>query len=233
MTNTPTRRQLLKATAASSAAGTVLSTAASAASSTTVRTIEAGIYYDLDVGDNFVQMHLDSRPAYTVDAKRNDLVYPERVPASMTAAVSQAGALFAENPVRSGSAAEVGPTNRLVRTLPTKLSTRKRPMEGVKLASKRRLPEASIKRTGTAPRLVVPSETTIDLSPGTDREVRLSPQTVEVQTVRVTDEVVPVEGVPEHRWGPKREYDSVEVEATPVVSVTDRGELALRRHKLP
>lgn len=232
MTNTPTRREILKAAATSGVTGIALSTTASA-TATTVRTVEAGIRYDFDIKETFNQIYLNSRPPYTINTDRKELVYPNRAPASMTAQPSEAGALFAERPVRSGKGVEVGPENRHVSVLPTKLSTRMRPMEGVRLTSKQRLPKVSIQRNGRTPWLAVPSEERTKLSSGTGREIHLSPQTVEVQTVRVTDDVVPVEGRPQHRWGPKRKYGSAEVKVTPVISIADHGELTLKRQKLP
>lgn len=66
------------------------------------------------------------------------------------------------------------------------------------------------------------------LAPGSERELELSARTVSAQTVRVTDEIAEIEGVPKHKWGPKTEYDSVDVEAVPTVVVRDRGELDLQ-----
>lgn len=134
--------------------------------------------------------------------------------------------------MQNGQSTVVNPGDRRVETLPTDLSTRMRPVEGVSLASPHRLPQVRIERNGKVPQVVGPSGT-IDLESGTDQQIELDPETVEVTTVRVTDEKVPIEGRPEHRWGPKREYDSVKVEATPVVEVADRGNLTVTRRKFP
>lgn len=231
MSDTPTRRQVLKATAATGAVGIVASQA-NAAPTQTIRTIEAGLRYDLDIQDNFSWVRLDSRPQFTINDRRKELVFANRVSQARVSEVRESGTLFAEQPVQAGQSTPVSPGDNQVRTLPTDLSARMRPMEGVSLSSPHRLPRVDIHQSGTAPRVVIPSETTVDLKPGTNREIRLDPRTVEVTTVTITDEKVPIEGRPEHRWGPRREYDSVEVEATPIVEVVDHGELTLRRRKL-
>jgi hypothetical protein len=232
MSETPTRREVLKATAVTGTAGTIIARRAGATSAPTVRTVEAGLYYDLEIEDNYSWSRLDSRPQFTIDDRRKELVLANRTSKSRESNIIDAGALFDEQPVQKSQSATVGPSNRQVETLPTELSTRMRPMEGVSLSSAHRLPQIRTERNGETPRIMLPSGT-VELESGTNQEIQLDTQTVEVTTVRVTDEKVPIEGRPEHRWGPKREYDSVEVEATPVVKVVDHGNLTVTRRELP
>jgi hypothetical protein len=232
MNETPTRREVLRATAATGAVATTIGSRAGATTTPTVRTVEAGLYYDLEIEDDYSWSRLDSRSPFTVDDRRKQLVIADRASESLERDIVNAGALFDEQPVQKGQSTDAAPDSETVETLPTEVSTRMRPMEGVSLSSAHRLPQIRIERDGAVPRLVSPSGTT-ELESGADREVRLEPQTVEVTTVRITDEKVPIEGRPEHRWGPKREYDSVEVEATPVIEVADHGDLTITRRKLP
>lgn len=230
MTATPTRRDVLKSTAAAGATATVLPSSTAAGSS--VRTIEAGIRYELEVRDDFSVLRLDSRPSFTIDERRGELWLASRVSRSRADDIAAAGTLVDEQPVGVGEAGTVGPAERTTTWLPTALSTRMRPTRAASLATEHRLPEVTVRRDGPTPKLVAPTAETVAIEPGSDHEIRLDPRTVEVTTVRVTDEKVPIEGRPEHRWGYKREYDSVAVSATPVVDVVDHGDLVLRRRDL-
>lgn len=230
MTRTPTRRDVLKTTATAGMTTTVLPTGAAAGSA--IRTIEAGIRYDLEIRDDFSTLQLDSRPPFTINGDRKELWLANRVSQSRVNGIADAGVMADEQPLGVGQAKTLRENIRTTMQLPTALSGRMRPKRGVSLETEHRLPEVSIQRNGPSPKLVLPSAGTVSLEPCRDYEVELEPETVEVTTVRFTDEKVPIEGRPEHRWGNEREYDSLEVTATPVVEVVDHGDLVLRRRDL-
>lgn len=225
------RRTVLKSVTAAGLAATTVPGSAGA-SEATVRVVETGIYYDLSEGEDINVSQLDSRPRYTVDHRRGDLVFGDDVSQTRVEKTARKGALINEQPVGREQAAMARDSQRTVRTAPVDVSTRMRAKKGVVLASKHDLPQVVVQRNGSNPKLVVPTEGTFDLEPGTDREIQLSPETLEVETVRVVEESVPVEGRPKHRWGPKREYGSRAVDATPVVHVVDHGELGVRQEPM-
>lgn len=233
MSDTPTRRDVLKATATTGATAAIFSRKSTAGSPPSIHTVEAGIYYELDVGDDFRMLHLDSRPQFTINNEQEELWLADKIPQSRANAIVDAGGLFDEDPVAEGQSTNVQPGDRDTKELPTALSTRMRPMEGASLAVAHRLPKVILQRRGKKSRIVLPGHGSYELDPGTSQEFRLDQTTVDVTTVHVTDEKVPIPGRPEHRWGPKKEHDSVTVSATPVVRVVDHGALTLRRRELP
>lgn len=202
------------------------------ASEASVRTIETGVYYELDKRGEFGKNQLDSRPRFTIDRSRENLVFGNDVSQARVNAVSEKAAFINEKPVGQGNAAEARHSQQSVDSIPTELSVRMRPKSGITLASPHTLPEVMVQRRGANPKLVVSGKRSFELETGTGREVRLPTEMLSVETVEVVEEAVPIEGRPKHRWGPKREYGSTEVEATPVVRVNDHGELGVRRREM-
>lgn len=225
------RRTVLKSVTAAGLATTAVPGSVGA-SEATVRVVETGIYYDFGGDEDVSVSKLDSRPRYTVDHRRGDLVFGDDVSQTRVAKTTRKGALINEQPVDREQAAAARDSQRTVRTAPIGLSTRMRANKGVSLASGHDLPQVIVQRKGSNPKLVIPREGTFDLEPETDREIRLPTETLEVETVRVVEEAVPVEGRPKHRWGPKREYGSRTVDATPVVHVVDHGEIGVRQEPM-
>lgn len=225
------RRTVLKSVTAAGLATTAVPGSASA-SEATVRVVETGIYYDLGEVDDIGVTQLDSRPRFTVDHRRGDLVFGDDVSQARVAETTRKGALINEQPTGQNQAAVARDSQRTVRTAPIDVSTRMRAKKGITLASGLDLPQVIVQRKGANPKLVVPGEGTFELEPGTDRKIQLPTETLDVETVRVVEEAVPAEGRPEHRWGPKREYGSRTVEATPIVHVVDHGELGVRQEPM-
>ena len=225
------RRTVLKSAAAAGLTTAVVSGRVSA-SRPTVRTIETGIYYDLNVGEDVGISQLDSRPRFTVDHRQRDLVFGDDVSQTRVGRATQKGAFINEQPVGQGQAAAARDSERTVRTVPIEVSSRMRAKKGVTLASDHVLPRVIVQRKGANPKLVVPTEGAFALESGTNREIRLPTETLEAQTARVVEEAVPVEGRPKHRWGPKREYGSTAIDATPVVHVVDHGEVGVRQEPM-
>lgn len=232
MSDTPTRRDVLEKTATTGAVGTFLPQTVRG-NVPTVRTIEAGIRYDIDIQDDYSTSHIESRPSFTIDNASGEVILAERVSQSRETAILDTGAFFDEQPVKVGQSKMVTPGNQRVRMAPTDLSARMRPKKAVNLATEHRLPEVVLQSNGSQPRVVIPSGETRAIQAGTDQQILLEPETVEVVTVTFTEETVPVEGRPEDRWGPAREYGSVKVQATPVVEIVDHGDLVVSRRKFP
>ncbi|MFB6193753.1 MAG: hypothetical protein ABEI75_01690, partial [Halobaculum sp.] len=228
---TPTRRTVLRSTSVA-VTGTAIVGQASA-EAPTVRTVETGIGFEVDRTPELVGIHSDSRPEYAVDTGRRELVFDTETDSETPVAAADAGALVAERPTAPGESQSLFAAGQSTTRLVTDFSGRMRPMESLSLVEPTTVPRASVTRKGRTPRLVVPSEGTVELPPGSDRTVRLPPRSVEVKTVRTTDEKVEVEGVPERRWGYERVFGSRTVEATPFVRAVDHGELELTRRQLP
>lgn len=226
------RRTILRSLTAAGATMAGVSGHATAAENS-VHTIEAGIYYDFEENPGVGTTHLGSRPRFTIDQRRNHLVFGNDVSQARVNAASEKGALINESPTAKGGLSETYDRSRTVKTIPIELSARMRAKSGVKLAASQTLPEVSVKRQESAAKLVVPSKGVFELEAGTEREVRLPTETVKVETSKIVEEAVPVEGRPEHRWGPKREYGSKNARVTPVVRAVDHGKLGVRREEMP
>lgn len=237
MSENPTRRDVLKTAAVIGAIGS-FAVQTAAGKTPTARIVEAGIRYEVPEseapsGDEELQFVLpDSRPSYTVDEDREAFVLSKDAPDSLFQSIRRSGSLLDERTGEAADAVNVAPADGHVGVLPTELSARMRPKEALSLDARHRVPNVSLQWNSNAPAVAIESEGTLDLSPNSQRTVRLDPETVEATTVRRTDETVEVEGMPDHRQGPKRVFDSVTVEVTPVVEVVDHGELTLVRHPL-
>lgn len=232
MSEKPTRRGVLRTTATAGAAATFVPQTVRG-DPPTVRTVEAGIRYDIDIQDDYSVSHLDSRPLFTVDRGRGEVALANRVSQSREAAMIKAQAFIDEQPLGMGQSKTITPGNESVRSIPTDLSARMRPTRVVNLAADHRLPRVLVQPNGARSKVVLPPGETRAIQSETEQQIHLEPETVEVETVTFTDEKVPVEGRPEDRWGPAREYGSVEVQATPVVEIVDHGELVVSRRKFP
>ncbi len=226
------RRTVLKSLTAAGATMAGVSGHATAAENS-VHTVEAGIYYDFEEDPGVGTTHLGSRPRFTIDQRRNNLVFGNDVSQARVNAASEKGALINESPTAKGGLSETHDSGRTVRTIPIELSARMRAKSGVKLAASQTLPDVSVKWQGSAAKLVVPGKGRFELEAGTEREVRLPAETVTVETSEIVEKAVPIEGRPEHRWGPKREYGSKNTKATPVVRAVDHGQLGVRRKEMP
>lgn len=233
MNNTITRRNILKTAVTTGTTATIIPTTVLGGSPESIRTIEAGIYYDLDFKDDYSKLYLDSRPPFTINEGRGEIWFSDRVSQTMIKGIEEAGALLDERPVSQGQETTIGPDNLNTRVLPTRLTTRMRPMIGVQLASQNNLPKITIQRNGDAAKVILPGRQNLNLEPGSEYEIRLAEQQVEVISVKITDQKVPIDGRPEHRWGPKKDYNQIKVSATPIVKIIDHGHLNLRVKRMP
>lgn len=233
MTKKPTRREILKTAATTSAASAIATTATATDTAPTVRVVETGIRYEVANEDDYHGLLLDSRPPYTVNRKQDEFILAEKAARSLTTDIQQTGGLFDERSIEAGESVTVGPANGRVGALPTELSARMRAKRALDLASDHKIPSVSLHWNGNSPSLSIESKGKIDLDPETNREIRLESETVKAQIVHRTETSVEVEGRPKDRQGPKRVYEPVEAEVTPIVEVVDHGELTLTRRKLP
>lgn len=227
MTDKTTRRDVLKAAGTASAMSGFALTA-TASESQRIRVVEAGIRFDVPPNDDYDGVHIDSRPPYTVNSKERKFVLLNNASPSTTSQIRDSTSLFDERTVDSGDEVSVGPQDGTLSALPTELSSRMRVMRAVGLVSPIRAPTVMIHQNANAPVLNVESEGVVELPVGERTEVRLDPVAAEARTTHVVGKVS-IEGTPEFMEGLKREQDSVEIEATPVVEAINHGELVLER----
>lgn len=217
------RRDVLKTVGAASAFGVFGTVRGAKSDEGSVRLVELGIEYDLPRGHNYQRVHIEGKSLYSVDGDSVvlSLVAPDEVRDT-----------FANNDVVvNGVDATTIPSEttetETVKAIPTALAAREDPRELTHLTEPHRLPDVGVEVTGDDPTVVVEGVRQT-LSPGAERALELPARTVSAETIRVTDEIAEIDGVPEHMWGPKTKYDSVDVEAVPTVVVRDRGELDLQ-----
>lgn len=222
------RRTVLKSVAATGFSGTVISDVGAAAEETT-RVIETGIRYDVEVADEFSVVQIDSRPRFTVDDTRSELVIGNDVSVDRVNNIRQAGGLVNEAPAAVGNSISARDSGREIDVLTTDISTRMRPKRGLVLAEPTTYPRVKVQRRSATPRLIISGTGTFELGVGTDREVTLDTTTVKAQTVEKTGEVIEWEDLPEHMWNAERTYGSETVNATPVVRVVDHGRVPVRQ----
>lgn len=228
MTENRTRRQVLQSVSSAGAVA-VFGTTSASASRPTTRLIEVGIRYDIPDSDDYVKYHVDSRPPYSVDANRNELVLRSTKSSDLVAR-STDNALIDERPQIKRPKATVKSTGSRTDTLPTVLSARMRIVEKVQLAEEQLLPSVTIHWDANEVTATVEGHGEIELAASEQTTVELDPETAAVKTSMIGDEVVPIEGVPKHMWGPERAYGTVAVEVTPIVEIADYGELAVSQN---
>jgi hypothetical protein len=231
MPTTPTRRDVLKTTASAAVVGGLATTPVTADPEGTFHVVEAGLQYDIPDMPNLNRVHTDSRPPYTVRESENTLLVARRAPDSLVDDAESKGALVAEQPTGPGQSRGLGPSES-VGTLPEGLTSRMRSRGGVHLAESHRPPRVAVRWNGRTATVVVTGEPNHRIDPGTTSSVRLQTRTVEAETVRLLDERVDNEDIPEYRRAKKREYGTTEIDVTPVVKVTHHGELDAVRTKL-
>lgn len=228
MTDNPSRRQVLRGVSSAGALAVFGTAGASAAGDPSLRVVEAGIRYDVPDRDDLERYHVDSRPQYTVRANQNELQLTSRASEELASKLD-GGAFVDEQSAGTGASTEIHGSNREVRELPTALSARMRVMEQITLESPIRLPTVTVHANANGAAATVESKGRIDLETGSRTTVELDPVSVSAKTAVTTDEVVPLEGVPEHLWGPTEEVGTAEIQATPVVELVDHGELTVTR----
>lgn len=228
--NTTTdRRDVLKAIGTVSMAGG-LSTVAAAADR--VRVVEAGLRYEVPDNDDYVEVHPDSRPPYTVNDERGRLLVLNTASARDRSHIRGASELANERSVQTGARVRVGPRDGKLDGLPTSLTARMRPKRVVNLDSPVRAPTVAVHPNADGVVLEVESRGTTDLPVGERTTVSLDPLRATARTTHVVGEAS-VDGVPDHMQGLERRYDSVEIEVTPVVEAINHGELQVKQQPDP
>lgn len=227
MNGQKSRRQLLRTVASSSAIVTL--GASEVAAKLSVRLVEAGVKYEVPERSDYDGIHIDSRPPYTVDHDNNNLVISE----SSDVLQEDQSALIDESEAKEMSSVEIGGSGKQVKAIPVSLSSRLRVMNAISLTSKHQLPTVTLHWNGESVTANIQSKGEIELSPGATKQVSLEEENVEARTIRVTDEIAEIEGIPERALGPKREFGSVDVNVTPVIKMVDYGELTVDRQILP
>lgn len=231
MTQETTRRDVLKiAGTASAVSGLALT--ATANEGERVRVVEAGLRFEVPDNDDYERVNPDSRPPYTVDETERKLVVLNTASPADESRIQETGDLLDERSAGRADEVAVGPRDGQLKALPTELSSRMRVKRAVQLDSPVRAPTVTLRANTNAPALSVEGEGVVELGIGERTEVRLDPVTAEARTSHVVGKAS-IEGVPEHMQGLKRERDSVEVEATPVVEAVNHGELVVEKQSPP
>lgn len=226
-----TRRDVLKiAGTASAVSGLALT--ATAEEGKRVRVVEAGLRFEVPENDEYDRVNPDSRPPFTIDETQRKLVVLNTASPADTSRIRDSSDLIGERSASSADEVAVGPQDGTLKALPTELSSRMRVKRAVQLDSPVRIPTITIHANANAPALNVEGEGAIELDVGERIERRLDPITADARTSRVVGQAS-IEGVPEHVQGLKRERDSVEIEATPVVEAVNHGELVVEEQRPP
>lgn len=231
MTQETTRRDVLKiAGTASAVSGLALTTTAK--ESERVRVVEAGLRFEVPSNDDYDFVLPDSRPPYTVDEVERKLLVMNTASPGDASRIQESEDLLDERSATAADEVTVGPQDGRLKTLPTDLSSRMRVTKAVQLDSAVRAPTVTLHANANAPALNVEGKGAVELGVGDRTEVRLDPITAQARTSQVVGKAS-IEGVPEHMEGLKRERDSVEIEATPVVETVNHGELVVEKQSPP
>lgn len=217
------RRKLLKA--AGTAGGLALAGNVQAVTTDhgPVRLVEVGIEYDLPERDDYRRTNIDGNPGYFVDSSQERIVLttplPDNVERVFQANEHVVGSVGIDSAPTSVTGSD--PVHEVI----TEVRQGRRPTESVHLVEPHRPPRVEIQHDQNGELTLLAEGNRETLEPGVEKTYRLDTQPVVAKTARHTDETADVEGIPEYRLGPKTEYGEVEVEAVPIVSVKDHGEL--------
>lgn len=217
------RRDVLKAVSTASAFGTVGTVQGSKARKGSIRLAEIGIEYNLPEGYNYQRVHVEGKSPYYIDGDTVTLssVVPDKIRDTFV------GNDVVVNGVDWTTIPSKTAKSTIAEAIPTSLAARKDPHELTHLTNSHRLPNVQVEVDGND-LIVAVEDIRKRVVPRTEHEFNLDPQIVSAKTYRVTDEIAEIEGVPEHKWGPKTEYESVDVKAVPSVTVRDQGKLDLQ-----
>lgn len=220
------RRAVLRSVGAAGVGGAVVGGARLADAEPTghapTRTVDVGVQYDLPDGPNYFGTDVDGDYLYTVEPDDRVVVHrhvPDRVDDLFEREHTVFGAVDVHAPPEQIAGPKIG-------RVPTELSRNRIVRKSVSLAEPIRPPTVVARARGPErdPMVVVEGDR-VTLSPGERRTLELDPVELTVTTRHETDEVVPVEGVPEHEWGTRTEFDSTTVRAVPTVTLKNHGEL--------
>lgn len=231
MTETINRREILKLIGASGSIAITGTATASKIDTEPIRLVEVGLRYQLQEEHSYVGAHSEGLPGYYVDEETKRLL--------LTPTIGDARSVFEETELVVAAPDPGATPHRLTPReqtdiLPTSLKNYHRPYERVRLEDPITPPRVQVEDAGGSPRVVAEG---IHTTLGTDGSgsIELESRIVSVDTYRITDEIVEIAGVSDHRQGPKKEYDSVQVEAQPVIDyryLTDVAVLELADNQL-
>jgi hypothetical protein len=224
-----TRREALKAVTAIGVVGGLSPTAS--ADAPAVRVVETGLRYEAPMDDRFELIRPDSRPPYTVNAERRELLLLNTASRSDRRAIRNAPELTNEQSVATGTKVRVNPGE--LGALPTELSSRMRVKEAIPLNDHLRTPTVTARPSSDGVVLATEGRGQVSVPVGKRTTVELNPVTATVRTSRVVGRADVDDDVPEFMVGLKREYGSREVDVRPVVEVINHGKLAVAQQPDP
>lgn len=185
-----------------------------------VPVLEAGIRFEVDQEASYRVVHKEGIHPFYIDQYDRAVVTSEAPP-------EHVDPFRSGSPVVSGAEITNPPTDTLTgsssRLLPKQLSKRRRPMYFYYLDSDYTPPKVSVHTEGDAFGLST-EENDWTIAPNSERAFELPPERVLLETVEITDEIVEVPGVRREQWGPRKEFNSVEVTVTPVIEAHHQGE---------
>jgi hypothetical protein len=207
-----------------------LSTAATA-DAPTVRMVETGLRFEVPTDDSFEFIHPDSRPPYTVNAGRGELLLLNTASRANRRAIRDAPELTNEQSVSTGTQVRADPGE--LGALPTRLSARMRAKTAVQLIDHLRTPTVTARPTGDGMVLTAEGRGRVSLPVGERTTVELDPVTATIRTSQVVGRADVADDVPEFMIGLEREYGSREVEVRPVVEAINHGKLPVAQQPDP
>lgn len=187
-----------------------------------VRLLEMGLYYDLNTDHEYFKVNIDRTNPFWVNRTIGQMNVRQRLSGRIAEKVEANDILVGADSLRKPPVRIT--RNDSVHGLPTGLRQGRVPSESVVLEEPHNAPTITVQLRSQTPVVDIDGYE-VRTTPGTDKEVELEPTSIVAQTEVVTDEIVEIEGVPEEDWGPRIEFGSVETNATPIVTITDHGEL--------
>lgn len=182
--------------------------------------LEVGIRFEVDREADYRVVHKEGTHPFYID-QDDRAVVRNKAPSEHIKPFKSG------RPIVSGAEITNPPTDTSTmsssRLLPKQLSKRHRPMYFYYLDSEYAPPKVSTHIEGDVFRLST-EENDWTIAPNSERSVELPSEEISLETVEITNEIVEVPGVRKEQWGPRKEFNSVEVTVTPVVEAHNRGE---------
>lgn len=187
-----------------------------------VRLVDVGIEYDLPEGPQYFGTNVSGDSLYTVDD--DEVVIHRHVPEGVVSTFEDNGLLFGGVELYTPSTTIAG--RQPVEKVPVETTQTRIPRKSISLSEQHNPPKVTVRGPPRNPSLVINGDST-KLSAGEKKSITLDPVELVATTREITDEIVPVEGVPEEEWGPRTEFGEVSVRATPRIKIKDHGELPI------
>lgn len=222
--NTLTRRKALKLTGLASGVG-LAGLATGKQTGNELRLIEAEIEYELPDGPSYHLFHHDSPAPYHVDKERGIIEITELTSKALREKLSGDKSLVRDQDSENVGGAQLG--NKQIKRLPLAFSTRSRLAKTAPLSEPVSLPSIRV-RPGQAKAKIETPVGTKEISPGNTLETKLPSNEVVANTITILDEKTTDSSIPAHRRGPKEEYGTVRVTATPTLRVRDYGRVTVK-----